>query len=85
MLEPAGDLGLEQEPRPAYGIVGMMVEDLLQSDLAVQLGVERDKDRSQPTAGGGPQNAEPLAAGSGCADSEARRAVNIPVQRRLVD
>ena len=38
----------------------MVVEDLLEGDLAVQLGVERDEDGAQAAAGVGPQDAEPL-------------------------
>ena len=45
VLQAAGDLRLDQEPRAADGIVGMAVEDLLEGHLAVQLGVERDEHR----------------------------------------
>ena len=65
VLEAAGDLGLEDEPGAAGGVVGVVVEDLLERDLAVQLGVERDEDRAQPAAGVGPQDAEPLAVAGG--------------------
>ena len=35
MLEPAGDLGLGEESESADRVVGTMVEDLLEGDLAV--------------------------------------------------
>ena len=63
VLEPAGDLRLEQEPLPAGRVVGVVVEDLLEGHLAVQLAVERDEDGAQAAAGVGPQDAEPLAVG----------------------
>ena len=43
----------------------MAVEDLLECDLAIQLGVERDEDDAQTTLGVRPQDSEPLAVG-GC-------------------
>ena len=48
VLEAAGDLGLDQKAPAARGVVGMPVEDLLERDLAVQLGVERDEDAPRP-------------------------------------
>ncbi len=39
MFEPAGDLGLQHEPGAALGVVGEVGPDLLEGDLAVQLGV----------------------------------------------
>ena len=65
VLQPAGDLGLEQEPLAAGRVVGVLVEDLLQRHLAVQLGVERHEDGPQAAPGVGPQDAEPLAVGGG--------------------
>jgi hypothetical protein len=44
VLESAGDLGLEQEPTAAGRVVGVAEEDLLEGDLAIELGVERDED-----------------------------------------
>ena len=41
MLQPAGDLGLQQEPGAARGVVGVVVEDLLERHFPVQLAVER--------------------------------------------
>ncbi len=63
VLEPAGDLGFEQEPLAAGRVVGMMVEDLLERDLAVQLGVEGHENRTQASAGVRPQDAKPQAVG----------------------
>jgi hypothetical protein len=39
MFEPSGDLGLLEEPLAADRVVGVLVEDLLEGDLAVQLGI----------------------------------------------
>ena len=63
VLQPAGDLGLQQEPRAALGVVGVPVLDLLQRHLAVQLLVARDVDLAQPAPGVRPEDAEPLARG----------------------
>ena len=48
VLEPGGDLGLEQESGPALRAVRLLRQDLLERDLAVQLGVDRDRDEAQP-------------------------------------
>ena len=65
VLQPAGDLGLQQEPRAAVGVVGVAVLDLLERDLAVQLLVVGHEDLAQAAAGVGPEDAEPLAGGVG--------------------
>ena len=75
MLEPAGDLGLEQEPLAADRVVGVVVQDLLERDLAVELRVEGDEDRPQAAPGMRPEDAEPLAVAGGRADGVAGRAV----------
>ena len=77
VLQPAGDLGLEQEPLAAGRVVGVVVEDLLERHLAVQLGVERDEDGPQAAPGVGAEDAEPLAVGGGRADGVAGGAVGI--------
>jgi hypothetical protein len=64
-LEPAGDLGLQQEEGAADRVVGMLVEDLLERHLAVQLLIEGGEDGAQSAAGVGPEHAEPLVVG-GC-------------------
>jgi hypothetical protein len=56
VLQPAGDLCFDQEPTAADQIVGALVEDLLESDLAVQLAIERHEHRPQPAAGVEPSN-----------------------------
>ena len=57
----------------------MVVEDLLERDLAVELRVERDEDRPQAAAGMRPEDAEPLAVAGGRADGVAGRAVGVAV------
>ena len=68
MFEASGDLGFEDEPGAAGGIIGVAVEDLLERDLAIQLGVERDEDGAQSSARMGPQDPEPLPVGRGGAE-----------------
>jgi hypothetical protein len=46
VLQPASDLGLDQEPLAALRVVGVVVEHLLERDLAVQFGVKGDEDRA---------------------------------------
>ena len=75
MLQAAGDLGLDQEPLAARRVVGVVVEDLLERDLAVQLGVEGHEHGAQAAAGMGPQDAEPLAVAGGGTDGVTRGAV----------
>ena len=47
MLQPAGDFGFQHKARAASRIVGVTLENLLERDLAIQLGVERNEDDSQ--------------------------------------
>jgi hypothetical protein len=61
MLQAAGDLGLDQESGPAHLVVGVVVEDLLERDLAVQLGVESHEDSAQAALSVGPEDSKPLA------------------------
>ena len=77
VLQSAGDLGLDQEPLAAGGVVGMVVEDLLERHLAMQLGIQGDEDRAQPAAGVRPQHAEPLAVAGGRADRVTGGAVDV--------
>ena len=58
MLQPAGDLGFQQEPGAALGIVGALGFDLLQRHLALELGVERDRDLADAALGVGPEDPE---------------------------
>ena len=84
MFEPAGDLGLDQEPLAAGRVVGVVVEDLLERHLAVQLGVEGHEDRAQAAPGVRPEHAEPLAVAGGRADGVGGRAVSVAVLGRAV-
>ena len=77
VLQPAGDLGLQEEPLAADRVVGVVVEDLLERHLAVQLGVEGHEDGAQAAPGVGPEDAEPLAVAGGRADGVAGGAVGV--------
>ena len=79
VLEPAGDLGLGDEPLPADGVVGVLLEDLLERHLAVQLAVERHEDGAQAASGMRPEDAEPLSVGGGRADGIGAGAVGVVV------
>ncbi len=68
VLEPTGDLGLEQKPLAADRIVGVLVEYLLDGDLAMQLAIERDEYRPQPAPGMRPKDPKPLAIAGRLAD-----------------
>ena len=48
VLEAPGDPGLDEEAGPAGAVVGAVVEDLLDGDLAVELGVEGHEDGARP-------------------------------------
>ena len=84
MLQPAGDLGLDQEPLTADRVVGVVVEDLLERHFAIQLGVERDEHGAQPAPGMRPEDAKSLAVTGGRADGVGCRAVGIAVLGRTV-
>ncbi len=77
VFEPAGDLGLGDEPLTAQGVVGVPLEDLLQGHLAVQLAVERHENHPQPAPCMRPQDAESLAIGGGRADGITAGAVGV--------
>jgi hypothetical protein len=79
VLQPAGDLGLAEKPLAAFGVVGVIIEDLLQRHLAVQLGVQGDEDGAEAALGVGPQDAEPLAIAGGGADRIAGGAVRVEI------
>src|SRR5216683_2293325 len=51
MFEPAGDLCLLKEPRPALRLVGVTVLDFLQGHIAVELFVVSHEDGPQPSFG----------------------------------
>jgi len=65
MFEPAGYLGFQQEARPTIRIIGAFRLDLLEGDLALQLGVERNRDDSNAPAGMGMPDLEPISQGIG--------------------
>ena len=50
MLQPAGDLGFEQEAGATGGVVGVLLLDLLEGDLTVQLCIQRDRDQPEVAA-----------------------------------
>ena len=79
MLETAGDLGFEQEPLTAGRVVGVIVQDLLERDLAVQLAVQCDEDGAEAAAGVRPQDAEAMSIGGGRSDGIAAGAVAVKV------
>jgi hypothetical protein len=81
VLQPAGDLGLQQEAGAAGRVVGLLVADLLEGDLAVQFLVEGHEDGAQAAPGVRPQDAEPLAVGGGRADGVGDRAVGVGIGR----
>jgi hypothetical protein len=79
VLQPAGDLGLEQETGAACRVVGVLLEDLLEGHLAVQLLVEGDEDGAQAAAGVRPQDTEPLAVTGRGADGQRHGAIVVGV------
>ncbi len=77
VLEPAGDLGLDEKPVAAGRVVGVAVEDLLEGDLAVQLAIERHEHLPQTTPGVRAEHAEPLTVGRRCPNRERGGAVSV--------
>ncbi len=65
MLQPPGEPGLEQEPRLAERVVRVIRPQLLQRDLAIELGVDRQEDLAQPPACVRPHDAKALVDGDG--------------------
>ena len=59
VLEPSGDLRLENEPRLADRVMGMISLEHLESDLTIELGIDCQKDLAEPAAGMRPQNRKP--------------------------
>ena len=82
---PAGDLGFEEEPLAAARVVGVVVEYLLESDLAVQLTIQRHEHSPQSASGVRPQNAEPLAVTGRLTNGVRCRPVKIPVFGRAMN
>ena len=82
VLQPAGDLGLDEKTLAADRVVGVVVEDLLERHLTVQLAVEGDEDRPQAASGMRPEDAEPLAVARRRADGIGSCAVGVVVAGR---
>src|SRR4051812_44901438 len=79
MLQTPGELGLQEEAASAVGLVGQLRSDLLEGDLAVQLGVECDADLAEAARGVRPQEGEARPARAGCPDGPGRRTVSVTV------
>ncbi len=82
VLQPAGDLGLDQKPLTADRVVGVVVEDLLERHLAVQLAIQGHEHRAQPAARVRPQDAETLTVACGRADGVTGGAVGVVCRAR---
>ena len=63
------------------GVIGVMVENLLERHLAVELTIERHEDRPKPAPRVRPQHAEPLAVARRGADAVSSRAVIFGLRR----
>src|SRR5262249_12545352 len=59
VLEPAGDLGLPEEAGTALRVVGVGGADLLEGDLAIELGIPRNEDLAEAAARVRPEDTEP--------------------------
>ena len=81
MLQPAGDLGLEQEAGAAGRVVGVLGLDLLERDLAVQLRIHRDEYHADPAPGVVPQETEPASFRRRLAQAEAGVAGFLGIER----
>jgi hypothetical protein len=55
VFQATGDLRLQQEARPAFGVVGVQRLDFLESHLSVQFLVVGDVDLTDPSPGVEPQ------------------------------
>ena len=62
MFQASGDLGLEDEACTADRVVGVPVDDLLERDLAIQLGIEGQEHGTQASRAVGTKDAEPQTA-----------------------
>ena len=83
MLERAGDLGLGDEAFAAERIVGVLLDDLLERDLAVELAIKCQEDDPQPSSRMRPDDAEPLAVGRGRANKVIGGPVGVIVFRQF--
>ncbi len=79
VFQPAGDLGLGDEPLAADGVVGVLLQYLLHRHLAMQLVIQRHEHGAQTAPRVRPEDAEPLAVGGRRAHSHAGCAVGVVV------
>ena len=77
MLQPPGDLGLEQEAGAAVRVVGMVGDGSPSARPRGSVPNRGPRRRPQAAPGMGPEDAEPLAVGGGRADGEAGGAVGV--------
>ena len=77
MLQLPGDLGFEQKAGPAGGVVGLLRQNLLDCDLAMQLAVQRHADHPNTAPGVRPQRVEAAALGRRLPETRG------PIRRRL--
>ncbi len=64
MFEAAGDFRFEEEPLSRNRVVGLLVFDAFQGDVAIQLRVVRTVNHAEPAAGMKVLDPEPIGAGS---------------------
>jgi hypothetical protein len=76
VFQPAGHFGFQHESLSACWIIHMRIENLFESNLAMQLGVDGNEDSAQSTLRVRPEHAEPLAIAGGRTDGIRRRAVS---------
>ena len=79
VLQSACDFGLDDESPAADGIVGVLLDDLLERHLAVQLGIQGHENLAQPAACVRPQDAEPLAVAGGRAQGQTGGALGVVI------
>ena len=79
MFQPAGDFRFEHEPLAAGRFVGVLLQDLLERDLAVQLAVERHEHGAQAAPSVGPKDAKALAVTGRGADGHRHGAIMVGV------
>jgi hypothetical protein len=67
MLEPARDLGLQQKPSAAVGVVGTFRLNLLERDLALQLDIKCHRNFADAPLCVWAEHVNPHTRGCGCA------------------
>jgi hypothetical protein len=73
MFELAGDLGLQHEPGATVRIIGLSGLNFLEGHLAIQLGIHRHRDLSDPAASVGTEHMVPASVRGRRDKSNARR------------